>query len=266
MSTGGGGLTKGVERTASGWDLAGYRSFVRFLEAVAAGPADARLLSEPGVAASISPGVPDRSIFNSVAYEHPAALADALPTLRDAYEAAGVRAWTVWVPDQDRVSAGRLAALGHLLDSTPRSMLLDLEELSGRDEELDFARGVAWPEVCAVNDAAYGLEAGTFERGLGSKPDRKMRGYGARHDGWLASVLGTVLHEGDCGVYVVATLPEARRRRLAGRLLHRALLDAREHGCTTSTLQSSAMGASVYRRLGYRDLGGLEMWEHRSST
>jgi GNAT superfamily N-acetyltransferase len=252
-----------VATTESGWDRRCYASFCRWLESLAAATAEASLLRRPGVVAAISPRTPDRSLFNSVAYERPAALADAVDDLRSAYRGAGVRAWTVWTPAADRHSARLLERRGHRLDGEPRSMLADLGSIPGPDRTLDYTRGLSWRELCRVNEVAYDVAADEFARGMGTRPPAGARAYGARHEGWLASVLATILHERDCGVYWVATLPEARGNRLASGLLHRALLDAREAGCETSTLQSSAMGRSVYARLGYEDLGALQMWEHR---
>jgi GNAT superfamily N-acetyltransferase len=85
----------------------------------------------------------------------------------------------------------------------------------------------------------------------------------ARINGQPACGVGTNDHEGDCGVTLVATLPEARGRGLARNLLTRALLEARERGCTTSSLQATRLGYPVYRRIGYRDLGPIQMWERR---
>jgi hypothetical protein len=45
-------------------------------------------------------------------------------------------------------------------------------------------------------------------------------------------------------------------------MLH-ALCDARERGCTTTSLQATARGKPVYERLGYRDIGAVHMWERR---
>jgi hypothetical protein len=45
--------------------------------------------------------------------------------------------------------------------------------------------------------------------------------------------------------------------------MRRALVDARERGCTTTTLQATQMGQPVYSRLGYRDYGRVQMWERR---
>ena len=86
----------------------------------------------------------------------------------------------------------------------------------------------------------------------------------ARAGGRPAAALSLALHDGDAYVWLVATAPEARGRGLASELLRRALRAARdEAGATTTTLEATAMGEGVYRRLGYRDLGRLGMWEHR---
>jgi hypothetical protein len=45
--------------------------------------------------------------------------------------------------------------------------------------------------------------------------------------------------------------------------MRQALVDARERGVETTSLQATAMGLSLYRRLGYRELGVIEMWERR---
>ena len=79
-------------------------------------------------------------------------------------------------------------------------------------------------------------------------------------------VASTVIQpvEGDASVQFVATLPQARGRGLAKRLMHRALWDARERGCDLSTLQATKAGEPVYARLGYRGHGAIQMWERRS--
>jgi ribosomal protein S18 acetylase RimI-like enzyme len=61
----------------------------------------------------------------------------------------------------------------------------------------------------------------------------------------------------------VATLPEAQRLGHATALLGDALAQARREGCGTTSLQSSEEGARLYRRLGYRTVGQLEL-RHRA--
>jgi GNAT superfamily N-acetyltransferase len=64
-------------------------------------------------------------------------------------------------------------------------------------------------------------------------------------------------------VTLVGTLEAARGRGLATLLMRRALADARERGCTTTTLVATKMGHPIYARLGYRDFGRVQMWERR---
>jgi GNAT superfamily N-acetyltransferase len=117
-------------------------------------------------------------------------------------------------------------------------------------------------QVGEINDRAYGL-AGNFAAALTAPSAPGVHAYVAHHDGAAAACAVTYDRDGDCGVYMVATLPEARGRGLAGGLMTRALADAAERGCATSTLQATAAGAPLYARLGYRDLGAVQMWERR---
>ena len=88
--------------------------------------AGARLLEREGVTAAINPAVPQRSVFNSVVYRDPDALAAVHDELTAAYADAGC-AWTVWVPDRDVATARLLAQGGHMLDAAPRAMGLRLD-------------------------------------------------------------------------------------------------------------------------------------------
>ena len=82
--------------------------------------------------------------------------------------------------------------------------------------------------------------------------DVQLRLYRARAEGEVACVLGTLDVEDDAGIIFVATPPAMRGRRLASRLLTAALIEARERGMRTSSLQASALGSPIYERLGYR--------------
>src|SRR5687768_2268368 len=83
-----------------------------------------RILELDGVCAAICPAAPDRSLFNSAYADTPEQLEAAIDELTATYDEAGVRAWTVWIPDTDRASAELLAARGHVLDGEPRAMAL----------------------------------------------------------------------------------------------------------------------------------------------
>ena len=218
-----------------------------------------RVLIGPGYSAAIVPVCPDRSVVNCVSYRDAAALERALPEVADEYDRAGVRAWTVWVPAADRAAAELLAAAGHKLDGAPEAMgtsLAAVPEAEAAEEAADSSL------VGPINDAAYGLD-GSFTAALAPGLDHPgMRVY---LSGREASVV-TLDVGSDCHVGLVATVPDAQRRGLAGRLLAGALAAARERGQRTTTLIASGAGRPVYERLGYRPLGAIEMWERRAGA
>ena len=226
---------------------------------------EARLYETPGVSATVVPAAPDRSVVNCVSYEERAALMDALDDLAEVYREAGVIAWTVWVPEDDRGTGARLARAGHQLDGRPALMGVGLEEVAHPDlGDLDWERMEHSPEVGPLNDLAYGYD-GSFARAMEGVADEAAIAYLARVEGRPASCLVTFDHGDDCHIGLVATDPARQRRGLAGRLLAQALAEARDRGQTSTTLIASPAGFPVYQRLGYRPLGGIEMWERRVS-
>jgi GNAT superfamily N-acetyltransferase len=241
-----------------------YSSLWPFCRMVASASEDARLVELDGVIASVVPVTPDRSITNSVAYEHVDALARGLDRIAAAYAAAGVRAWTVWVPERDRAAQRLLEDAGHALDAAPAAMALELarfEREPNSDLALDTEPDAV--EVGRLNDAAYGMD-GDFERAFTRRP-AELHLYAARVDGEAVACVGSIHDEVDCGIYLVATHPDARGRGLARDLMTIALNEAREAGCESASLQSTAMGKPVYTRLGFTDFGPLQMWERRAT-
>jgi GNAT superfamily N-acetyltransferase len=225
-----------------------------------------RPIRRPGVTAALCRTIPHRSVFNSVVYRDPAALEAALPELARAYEEAGVLAWTVWTPEEDSRARAALEASGHVLDATPQAMAAPLEEVDVAEgaSGLDWERADGVDDMCAILAGAFGLEREPTSRVLAGF-DRVAHIYLARREGRPVACTAAFDVAGDCGIYWVGTLPEARGAGLATGLMRQALLDARERGCTTTSLQATDMGRPVYRRLGYRELGVIEMWERRRS-
>src|SRR5205823_12893711 len=105
--------------------LANLAAFCRHL----ARSPGSRLVERDGVIACVCPAAADRSFFNSVVYTDGAALRGTIEELDGAYVAAGVRAWTVWVPEEDAATGAALEAAGHRLDAAPRAMVSPLEEI-----------------------------------------------------------------------------------------------------------------------------------------
>jgi ribosomal protein S18 acetylase RimI-like enzyme len=228
--------------------------------------AGARALERDGVVAAIVPAVRERSVVNSVNYEHASGLGAAYDEIAAAYDEIGAK-WTVWVHSGDEEAAALLRDHGHVLDAEPEGMALDLTERPVKrpsDEALpDWTRDGDFATLGSVNDRSYSFGTDSFSRALSGLPDGVAHVYTARVNGEPAGVLATVDHGGNAEVQMVAVLPEARGHGLAGKLLAHALADAAERGQETSTLVATQLGRPVYERLGFRPLGALQMWERR---
>lgn len=226
----------------------------------------ARVIRREGLTASVSPATPERSLFNSVYADDPDELPEVLDELEATYAEAGVRAWTVWIPAEHPIGAGLLAERGHVLDGTPRSMGLALADLRPPERELPdgvelrAARDLA--EVGAVNDAAYGLDR-QWGAALSGEAGVDVRWIVAAEDDVAIACAAAIDAGDDACVTGVATLPNRQGAGLASQIVARLLADAAERGLRTATLQASRAGAPVYERLGFRDVGNVEMWEKR---
>jgi GNAT superfamily N-acetyltransferase len=224
--------------------------------------AGAQLLELDSIVATVNPAVRERSVFNSVIYLDPEALADAYQELAAVYAQAGC-AWTVWAPEGDTATTGLLEGAGHTLDAQPRAMGLELAGVEEPDlSGLDWSDGGEVKEMTALNDGAYGYPIGTWRRGIGPEPEG-MRIYLARVDGEPAATVGAIDAGDDCSIWCVATAESARGRGLCTALMRRAIFDAAQRGRSSSTLQATKLGAPVYRRCGYLDFGAIGMWEQR---
>jgi GNAT superfamily N-acetyltransferase len=87
-----------------------------------------------------------------------------------------------------------------------------------------------------------------------------LAGWALLHDGLIVAMAWTYLHDGDCGVYGVSTLPQWRRRGFAKVLMEHMLADAQAQGATTASLQSTRMGQPLYESLGFTAAGRYEEW------
>ncbi|MDX6587539.1 MAG: hypothetical protein QOI31_2012 [Solirubrobacterales bacterium] len=239
------------------------RGFIQWLGSTSPDSAE---WERPGVSAAIVPAAAERSIMNSVMAEGAEHLASAYDELAQTYRDAGIQAWTVWIHEGDQEAQGFLEAKGHAFDGAPVAMALELSGWEAEDlGDLDWDSGATFDELGRLNDLAYGYEpkTGMANAILAPASDLPLRLYRARSEGEVACVLGTLDVEGDAGILFVATPPEMRGRRLASRLLTAALIEARERGMRTSSLQASALGSPIYERLGYRTYFRFHILERR---
>jgi ribosomal protein S18 acetylase RimI-like enzyme len=139
---------------------------------------------------------------------------------------------------------------------------LDLEPRA----DVQLAPAGDWQALARCNDAAYAMAPGeSFQEVLTGIRDPAARAWVALERGEPVAAAGTLVHDGDCSMIFVATVPAAQGRGLASELMRHGLRDARERGATTASLEASARGEPVYARMGYRSLGRLGMWELRKA-
>jgi N-acetylglutamate synthase-like GNAT family acetyltransferase len=243
-----------------------HASMRRWYRLVGAGSDGARTVERDGVIAALVPAAPERSVINAVVYESPEALAAAYDDVAAAYAEIGAK-WTVWLHEGDAQSAALVEQNGHALDGEPVAMAVDLAdhppERPADDALPAWTREGSLADVGAINDRAYPWGGDSFSRALTRLPEGEVHLYVAHDDGEPIACTATIDSGSNSEVQMVAVVPEARGRGLAGKLIAHSLADAVERGATTGTLVATKLGYPVYSKLGFEALGVLEMWERR---
>jgi GNAT superfamily N-acetyltransferase len=222
----------------------------------------ARLLGSPaieiqGMVASVVPTAHGSSIANAALSVDPGRPPRALQQLATEFQHAGATKWGLWVDGDDARSADTARRHGMVLDSRPAPMVADLDGLAFDEAPERQAPDLA--TVGRVNDLAYGYRVPKLAPAIAALPTT-LQTYGSpKNDSVaIAQDIGT-----DTAVWFVATLPLAQRKGLSRRTLQRLLLDARERGQRTASLQASQAGRPLYERLGFATVGTLHFYEQR---
>ncbi len=248
------------------------REFVRWM---AAGSSGAELFSSRGLEASVVPSTPQRGIPNSVVYDGVEALDRGLPKLDAAYKRAEICAWTVWVPEDDAEVIAMLGDARLAFDGDPAAMELRLDDFAPPElGDLDWDCKCTAAQCATINDDAYGHGPAdgwgpALARSATAPP---LRLYRAKVGGKPAATVVTIDAQaeagegGDLGVYCVATKRSQQGKGLMSRLLGQVLVEGRERGLVSSTLQASAQGEPVYAKLGYETRFRWHMYERRVAS
>jgi GNAT superfamily N-acetyltransferase len=223
------------------------------------------VLKREGLVASIVPNAPDSPTLNAAVAIDADDAAAHLDELNRRYSEAKVRRWGVWIDARASLVARALTEAGMVVTTASPGMGASIEDVARRDDD-EAATDADLETVGRVNDLAYGNYDGRLERTLKPLPNGILHGYKVEHDGGPAAVALALHHEQDCGISFVATIPKARRKGLASRVMRQALNEARHRGCTTTTLQATDVGERLYRNLGYRHLCVMQLWELRRQT
>jgi len=245
----------GVERRSVGSGLSGEMTLLESWEALTAHSRDARLeYADAGVAVVFPHWTP---LNNAIIFEAPtpAATAAAAAAFTSVYADAGIDSWALWVPSRATTY------------DAP-DLLTDIDGLTRDTTTLvmvaDIPAGLpSYPNVIRTSIEVAG-RAGDEPVPI-SEVVEVPQSHG--HEGWVLTegpvaiaAAWTYRHGDDVGVYAVGTASEWRRRGHARRLLEHLLADARRRGARTASLQSTAMGEMLYRRLGFRPVGRYEEW------
>jgi GNAT superfamily N-acetyltransferase len=219
-----------------------------------------RTLERDGLVASIVRNAPDSPTLNAAVWLDPDKAAQHVDELERLYAQANVRRWGIWIDGRASLAAQALAQHQMVMTTASPGMGAALENLEV-DGPAEQAADLA--TVGRVNDLAYGNYDGRLERTLTPLPNGVLKAYRADFDGEPAAVALALHHGDDAGISFVATVPKARRKGLATNVMQQALADAKQSGCTTTTLQATDVGERLYTALGYRRLTIMQLWERR---
>ncbi len=222
---------------------------------LASGSPGAEVIETDGAAISVFVHTPDRQFLNNTVLARDVDLDPTLDAVERAYAHRGVDRYAIWVHESEVTVAHEVMAREFAYDSSTRTMGMPVADLADVDTSaLDLIKRT--PEQFWRLDGLDGLAPNLSAE--------RAHFYVARLDGEDAAMLMAFDHAGDCGIYMVGTQPVARRRGLATALSAYAIERARERGCTTASLQSTAMAEGVYARVGFRDLGRFHEYTHPS--
>lgn len=218
-----------------------------------------------GAISSIAPLIPLASLFNATSFDRdrPQTLRAALDAMWRVYDDSPVMRWSAWIVEGDAAAEEIARARGMTVDSTPRAMGAALTELDLSAPVDNVVERWDMTEAARINELGYGVPVGLFGATAVSPQPERARSFFALEDGRPAAVVISLANGSDCAIFWVASDPVYQGKGLAKSAMTAALLAAREDGFETTTLQSSAAGAPLYRSLGYRDLGvAVNLWQH----
>jgi len=235
--------------------MPGQETLVACWSALAQMSPGARLIRSSTTIAAVFPAWAPLNNAIMLSARDGAAVTTAASQLTSVYANAGVDEWALWVPSRatdldDPDDVREVAGLER--DTTTLVMQATLTQRSRLHD------GVVRTSIAAATRAAS--EAVPI-RELG-EPDQLpgLAGWVMAQGDMAVSCAWSFLHETDCGIFTVGTLPGWRRRGLARSLVEHVLADASQRGARTATLQSTRMGQPLYESLGFEAVGRYEEW------
>ena len=206
------------------------------------------------VAAAVFPKEPERAVYNNALLDRDLGRTEraaAVDAMAAAYRSAGIRALRRVGSRERRGNARRAERRGHVIAESTLATGMSLDTIALALPEVELGP-LDWPEYLEYLQIV-GVPAGLLS---GADPSA-FHTLAARLAGENVATAIAFDHHGDCGIYNMATLETARRQGLGTALTARHVHDAAERGCSTASLQSTAMAERVYAAVGFRDLGRI---------
>lgn len=182
--------------------------------------------------------------------------------ITESYHERGMKClWYTYSHDSDPAVIEALKSNGYVHTGKMTGMSLSLEngkfqikEVPGleiqtihNEQEFDLFRQTFIAEYGLCEE----LEASVV-RIFADDPDGKAEYYVAYLDDAAVGTLMTYGEDDIKGIYAVATLKAFRSRGIGSALVSRALCDIQAAGVKQAILQASAMGQSIYKKLGFK--------------
>jgi GNAT superfamily N-acetyltransferase len=231
----------------------GVATLLASWEEYARGSAGAALERRPGVSAAVFPTDPERGVYNNALLHRdlaPAGRAAAVDAMEAAYRSAGIDRYAAWAHESDEAMRSELGRRGYTFAEATRAMGMSLDEVPPALGDREIGT-LDWPGYLGYL-RMFGLPDGLL---AGADPGA-FRVVAARAAGEVVATAVAFDHDSDCGVVSVSTLETGRRRGLATALTARQVRDAVERGCSTASVQSTAMAEGVYASVGFRASAG----------
>ena len=236
--------------------LPGQRTLLACWEALTWLSPGARIVETPGAFAAVFPSwAPLNNAILRDGHSEASEAAEAA-RLRALYAEAGVPVWALWRATEtlDLETPDAAGALGELKRDTTTLVMHRVLGSGLRTHD-----GVAPASIDTV--ARFDDDVRMTAADLGEPEGVPgLAGWALLHQGLIVATAWTFVHEGDCGVYGVSTLPQWRRCGFAKRLMEHMLADAQAQGAVSASLQSTRMGQPLYETLGFTAAGRYEEW------